>query len=149
MIQAVLGASGLSWDSEMQMSRAQYNVELTSVFKHANRLIRCITDCRISLQDSVGARNALMLDRSLTSRAWDDRPQQMTQIEDVGLASVLKFVSAGITNIDELECTEAHKIESLMSRKPPFGMKIQERLKLFPKLRLSLHIQPNSVRDYS
>jgi ATP-dependent DNA helicase HFM1/MER3 len=90
-----------------------------------------------------------MLDRSLAARAWDDSPMQMKQIEEVGIASIMKFINAGIRTMEDLESTAAHKIETLMSRNPPFGLKILDRLKLFPKLRVSLHIQPNSVNCIS
>jgi len=145
MIQSVLGSANITLDAEMQKNRHQYNMEMSQVFKLASRLIRCIVDCQISLGDSVGVNHALMLDRSLAARAWDDSPMQMKQIEEVGIASIMKFINAGIRSMEDLESTAAHKIETLMSRNPPFGLKILDRLKMFPKLRVSLHVQPNSV----
>jgi ATP-dependent DNA helicase HFM1/MER3 len=149
MIQSVLGSANITMDAEMQKNKVQYNMELSQVFKHASRLIRCIVDCKISLGDSVSVNHALMLDRSLAARAWDDSPMQMKQIEEVGIASIMKFVNAGIRSMEDLESTAAHKIETLMSRNPPFGLKILDRLKMFPKLRVSLHILPNSVSHFS
>ncbi|KAF2786722.1 ATP-dependent DNA helicase MER3 [Melanomma pulvis-pyrius CBS 109.77] len=145
MIQSVLGNANLTWDDEMQKHRSQYNMEITMIFKQASRLIRCIIDCQISLRDAVSINHALMLDRSLGARAWDDSPMQMKQIEDVGVVSIMKFISAGIRSIEDLECTEAHRIEAIMNRNPPFGMKILGRLKLFPKLRVSVHVQSSSI----
>jgi ATP-dependent DNA helicase HFM1/MER3 len=33
----------------------------------------------------------------------------------------------------------------LIGRNPPFGIKVLETVKTFPKLRVSLHVQPSSV----
>ncbi|KAF2706280.1 ATP-dependent DNA helicase MER3 [Pleomassaria siparia CBS 279.74] len=149
MIQSALGTAILTWSGDMLKHKRQYTMELGLVIKHASRLIRCIIDCQISLGDSVGVRQALMLARSLAARAWDEGQWQLKQIEDVGPASIMKFTAAGIKSIEDLECTEPHKIENLMGRLPPFGLKILDRLKSFPKLRVSLQIQPGSIHKTS
>jgi ATP-dependent DNA helicase HFM1/MER3 len=86
-----------------------------------------------------------MLERSLGARAWDDSPLQMKQIEAIGVVAVRKFVNAGIKCIEDLEGCEPHRIESLLSRNPPFGLKVLERAREFPKLRVSLHAQSSTV----
>jgi ATP-dependent DNA helicase HFM1/MER3 len=86
-----------------------------------------------------------MVQRSLCARAWDDGPLQMKQIKDVGVVSVRKLVNAGIRSMDELEYTEAYRIEAILGRNPPFGLRLLEQLKPFPKLRVSVQIVPDSV----
>ena len=115
------------------------------VFKYITRLVRCIIDCQICLGDSVSINNALMLERSLTARVWDDSPLQMKQIDGIGVVGVRKLINIGIRSIEELDCTDPHRIEMALGRNPPFGMQILEKLKDFPKLRVSLHVQPKSV----
>lgn len=90
-----------------------------------------------------------MIERSLGSRTWDDSPLQLKQIEGIGAVAVRKFVNAGIRSIEDLEAADAHRIETLISRNPPFGMKVLEAVKSFPKLRVSLHAQPSSVSTIS
>jgi ATP-dependent DNA helicase HFM1/MER3 len=64
----------------------------------------------------------------------------MKQIEQIGVVAVRKLAGAGITDIEELEATEAPQIDMILSKNPPFGMKLLARLKEFPKLRVSMKI---------
>lgn len=105
-----------------------------------NRLIRCLIDCLISREDSVAARNALELARSFGAKVWDHSPLQMKQIEQIGVVAVRKLAAAGITDIEELETTEAPRIDMILSKNPPFGMKLLARLKEFPKLRVTMKV---------
>lgn len=78
-------------------------------------------------------RNALELARSFAARVWDNSPLQMKQIEQIGIVAVRKLAGAGITSIAALEDTEAHRIDMILSKNPPFGMKVLARLAEFPK----------------
>lgn len=147
IIQAALGSADISWNGEAAKHKTQFTIETQVVFKSVCSLIRCIIDCQISLGDSVSIHSALMLERSLGSRIWDDSPLQMKQIEGVGVVAVRKFVNAGIRSMEDLEACDAHKIEALIGRNPPFGMKILDIVRSFPKLRVSLHAEPQSVRS--
>lgn len=136
VIQSVLGALDLPTDDYKQ--RLEYGTAKAIVFQHATRLIRCIVDCQLYLEDAIATRSALMLARSLGAQVWDDSPLHMKQLEAVGLVYVRKLVAAGITSVEDLENTEAHRIESSLSRNPPFGTDLQAKAKAFPKLRVSL-----------
>jgi ATP-dependent DNA helicase HFM1/MER3 len=130
----------------MATHRSQYNTEVMMIFKSTNSLIRCIVDCQKCSGDSVSTIAALMLERSLGSRAWDDSPLQLRQVPGIGTVATRKLVNAQIRSIEDLEATDAQRIETLIGRNPPFGLEILEALKSFPKLRVSLHVQPSSVR---
>ncbi|CAI6326018.1 unnamed protein product [Periconia digitata] len=145
LIQSVLGAADIPWDGDFGKHRQQYNTEANSVFRSLTRLVRCIIDCQIVQEDAVSINNALLLERSIAARVWDDSPLQMKQIDKIGIVGVRKLASAGIRSIEELECTEPHRIESIIGRNPPFGLSIIEQLKTFPKLRISLSLQANSI----
>ncbi|KAF1977607.1 P-loop containing nucleoside triphosphate hydrolase protein [Bimuria novae-zelandiae CBS 107.79] len=145
LIQSVLGGADISWDGEFAKHRVQYNTEAVVVFKQTNRLIRCIIDCQIYAGDSVSINNALIVERSLAARVWDDSPLQMKQIDTLGVVGCRKLAQAGIRSLEELECTDAHRIEYLLGRNPPYGLKILEKLRAFPKLRVSLQLQASSV----
>jgi ATP-dependent DNA helicase HFM1/MER3 len=145
IIQAILGAADISFEGGMAKHRSQYTMETQIVFKNVGALIRCIIDCQICLGDSVGIHNALMLERSLGARIWDDSPLQMKQIEGIGVVYVRKLANAGIRSMEDLEACDPHRIETLVSRNPPFGLKVLEMVKAFPKLRVSLYAQPSSV----
>lgn len=145
IIQSVLGHTEIAWEGDMAKHKAQYQQEVTMIFKSINSLVRCIIDCQICLGDSVSIHSALMLERCLGSRAWDDSPLQMVQVPNIGTVAVRKLVNAGIRSIEDLESTDARRIETVVGRNPPFGLKILDALRSFPKLRVSLHIQPPSV----
>lgn len=138
VIQSVLGSIELP--TENYKHRIEYSTARALIFQHVHRLIRCIIDCQLYLEDSTTTKNALMLARSLGAQVWDDSPLHMKQLESVGVVSVRKLVAAGITSIEELELTEAHRIETAMSKNPPFGSLLQEKAKLFPKLQVSLRV---------
>jgi ATP-dependent DNA helicase HFM1/MER3 len=136
VIQSVLGAIDLP--TEDHKHRVEYNSAKATIFQHATRLIRCIVDCQLYLEDAVTTRNALMLARSIGAQVWDDSPLHMKQLDGVGLVYVRKLATAGITSVEELENVEAHRIEQAVSRNPPFGSQVQTRAKAFPKLRISI-----------
>ena len=108
------------------------------MFSNIHRLIRCVIDVQVYLQDAVGTRNALELARSLSAGVWDNSPFQMRQIAQIGPVAIRKLALAGINSIEALEAAEAHRIEQVLSKNPPFGNKLISQLRDFPKLRVSV-----------
>ncbi|KAK3113699.1 ATP-dependent DNA helicase MER3 [Teratosphaeriaceae sp. CCFEE 6253] len=136
VIQSVLGAIELPTDDYKQ--KVEYGAARASIFQHAIRLIRCIVDCQLHLDDAVSTRNALMLARSIGAQVWDDSPLHMKQLESLGLVGVRKLAVAGIKSIEDIENAEAHRLEQILSRHPPYGSHLQENARAFPKLRISI-----------
>ena len=149
MVQSVLGGAELIADKDQQKHGAQYVRELGVVWKTVSRLIRCIVDCQVRRADSVSISHALLLQRSICARAWDDGPIQMKQIQGLGDVAVRKLVSAGIRSIEEMEFAESQRIEMVLGRNPPFGLKLLDKLKSFPKLRVSVQVTPDSVSYFT
>ncbi|GAM36720.1 Hfm1 homolog [Talaromyces pinophilus] len=138
LVQAELAAVDFPSAEQFQKHKLQVLQDKAIVFNHINRLIRCIIDCQIHNEDGVAVRNCLELARSFASRVWENSPLQMKQIDQIGVVAVRKLAGAGITSIQELEETEAHKIDMILSKNPPFGMKLLARLAEFPKLRVTI-----------
>ena len=138
LLQAELGSVEFPTDEQYSKHKRQYNQDKAFVFSHVNRLIRCVIDCQIHLQDAITVRNGLELARSLSARVWDNSPHQMKQLPNVGLVAIRKLVMGGINSIEALEAAEPHRIELLMSRNPPFGQKLLASTRDFPKLRVSV-----------
>lgn len=107
------------------------------VFKHCHRIIRCIIDCQLHLRDSISVKSALEIARCLKAKAWENSPLQLRQIEGFGPASIKKLVTAGVRSLRMLEQLEAHKIEAIMSRNPPFGSKAIKSVRDIPRLRVT------------
>jgi ATP-dependent DNA helicase HFM1/MER3 len=143
LIQSELAASEFPSAEQYQKHKFQLQQDKTMVFTHVNRLLRCVVDCQIHNEDGIAVRNALELSRSFAGRAWENSPLQMKQIDQIGIVAVRRLASAGITNIQELEETEAHRIETFLSKNPPFGTKLLSRLADFPKLRVTIKMIGN------
>jgi ATP-dependent DNA helicase HFM1/MER3 len=140
LIQSELGGVEYPDGEQYQKHKFAFQQDKNFVFSHINRLIRCVIDCQISLEDSITTRNALELARSFGAKVWDNCPLQMKQIDQVGIVAVRKLAATGITSIDALEATEPHRIDMIMSRNPPFGMKLLARVADFPKLRVNVKL---------
>lgn len=138
VIQAVLGA--VDFPSQDYKQKMDFNTSKGIIFQNVHRLIRCVVDCQLYLDDSVTTRNALALARSLGAQVWDDSPLHMKQIEGVGLVSVRKLATAGIRTIEDLENAEQHRLEQILSRNPPYGGQLQQKARAFPRLRVSLKL---------
>lgn len=119
---------------QLQKHKLPFMQDKGLVFSHLNRLIRCTIDCQIHLKDAVAVRNALELARSFGARVWDSSPLQMKQIDSIGVVAVRKLVAAGINNFEALEAAEAYRIDTILSKNPPFGTRLLEKLRGFPKL---------------
>ena len=140
ILQSELGCVEFPADEQYVKHKRQFNMEKTILFSHVNRLLNCVTDCQIILQDAVAARHALELSRSVSARIWENSPYQMAQIDQIGLVAIRKLALGGINSIEALEAAEPHRIEMLLSRNPPLGQKILDKLKDFPKLRVSVKL---------
>lgn len=116
LIQTTLGGIDLRNDDRFRGIASQIQSESNSIYQHVTRLIRCIIDCQLQLEDSVATRNALELSRSLGARSWDNSPLELLQVPKLGPVSVRKLVNDGIRSIEELESTEPHKIEHILRK---------------------------------
>ncbi|KAI9758830.1 MAG: hypothetical protein M4579_002776 [Chaenotheca gracillima] len=146
IIQNELGGMEFPASEQFQKHRQQYQHDKGTIFQHIQRLIYCIVDCQLHLKDSTAVRHGLELARSFASKVWDTSPLQMRQIDQIGAVAVRRLMAAGINNIESLEATDSHRIEMIMSRNPPFGHKILDKVKEFPKLKISASIVGKNVR---
>lgn len=138
IIQSELGGVEFPAEEQYAKFRRQYQQDKIIIFNHIHRLVRCVIDCQIYLQDSVNVRHALELARSFAAGVWDNSPHQLKQVPNIGPAAVRRLANGGINSIETLEAAEPHKIEMLLSKHPPYGSRILAVLTDFPKLRVSV-----------
>lgn len=138
IIQAELGGVDFPAHEQYVKHRKQYQQDKVVIFSQIHRLIRCVVDCQIHLEDATVVRHALELSRSFAAQVWDNSPYQMKQLPQIGPVAVRKLAVGGINSIEALEMADAHRIEMLVSKNPPFGTKLLACLKDFPKLRVSV-----------
>ncbi|OAL22111.1 hypothetical protein AYO22_07471 [Fonsecaea multimorphosa] len=146
LIQAELGSVPLPDGENHKKHHQQSRIDKIPVFAHANRLIRCIIDCQLHLEDGVSARNALELGRSLAARVWDNTASQLRQVEGLGEVAVRRLASASINSINTLLNTEPSRIEVILGKNPPFGFQLLQKLESFPNLRVSVKETAREVR---
>ena len=147
IIQSELGGVEFPADEQFAKFKRTFQQDKNVIFNHIHRLIRCVIDCQIHLQDAVTVRHALELARGFAARVWDNSPHQMKQVPNIGPAAVRRLANGGINSLESLEAAEPHKIEMVLSKHPPFGSRILAVLKDFPKLRVSVKmagkVRPN------
>ena len=140
ILQAELGGVEFPANEQYAKYKRQFSQDKNILFSHIHRLIHCVIDCQIHKQNAVAARHALELARSFSARVWDNSPYQMKQFPQIGLVAIRKLAMGGINSIETLEATEPHRIELLLSKNSPFGQKLLDNLKGFPKLRVSIRL---------
>ena len=140
IVQSELGGVDFPTDEEFTKHRKQFNQDKSRLFSNIYRLIRCVIDCHIEMQDAIGVRHGLELARSLGARVWDNSPFQMKQIPQIGAVAIRKLVLGGFTSIEALEAAEPHRVEILLGKNPPFGRRILTSVQAFPKLRVSVKL---------
>ena len=140
IMQAELGGVEYPGEDAFKKYKSQFFLDSGLIFANVHRLVRCFVDCQIYLQDGPATRHALELGRSLGARAWENSPFQMKQLPNIGPISVRKLVMAGISSIEALEITEASRINTILSKNPGFGERLESDLKKFPKPRVSVRL---------
>ncbi|KAF8582310.1 P-loop containing nucleoside triphosphate hydrolase protein [Ramaria rubella] len=136
IMQAVLGGIPLN-SSEYKTADSQPFLEALTVFKHAARIARTIVEVAIVKQSGAILKYGMELVRSLTAKAWEDRPMVLRQIEQIGEKSIkvdhcviLDYTTnvigqvlaqSGIATLAALRRTSPGRLEQLLNRRPPFG----------------------------
>lgn len=146
LIQAELGNVAIPDGENYKKHHQQHRIDKLTVFAHAHRLIRCIIDCQIHLEDAISTRHALELGRSLAAHVWDNTASQLRQIDGLGEVAVRKLASATISSIDTLLNTEPARIELVLGKNPPFGYQLLKKLESFPNLRVSVKETGREIR---
>ncbi|KAF3916839.1 hypothetical protein ABW20_dc0109455 [Dactylellina cionopaga] len=136
LIQFEIGCMDFPTTGGLQKYRATLLQDKSLIFQHLHRLIRCICDIKLFLRDSVSCRNSLELARCIEAKVWENSPSMLLQLDGLGIVGVRKFVNNDIKTIERLDALEAHKIEMIVSRNPPYGAKLKQDIAGIPRFRL-------------
>ncbi|KAG4443821.1 hypothetical protein IFR05_000721 [Cadophora sp. M221] len=140
LIQIQLGGIEDPAEKDFATVRRQFGMEKTIIFERIQRLIHCVVDCKAHDCDSISARHALDLARSISAGFWEFSNLQLRQIPQFGPVATRKLVSNSIQSVEELGKMDTATIERLMSKNPPFGRKIKDTISTFPSLRIASEI---------
>ena len=141
LIQARLGCVPLNKNDKKKISGPQLRqlaLDTNGALSHARRLIRCMIDIFIHRNDSIAARSALELARSIAAGVWDDTVMQVKQLAGIGDVYMRKLAAANIKTIDQIFNTESHRLEVILSKNPPFGLDLHKKAAEFPMLHVSV-----------
>ncbi|KAB8296775.1 hypothetical protein EYC80_002192 [Monilinia laxa] len=140
MVQAQLGGIELLANSDFRIISRQFSMETNIILERLQRLIRCVVDCKAVDCDSISARFALDLSRSIAASYWEKSSLQLRQIPQIGPASLRKLASNHVNTVEKLASLDTSGIERVMSKNPPFGKKMKDNLINFPQLTLTAQI---------
>ncbi|KAF4615166.1 hypothetical protein D9613_003174 [Agrocybe pediades] len=137
LVQAVLG--GITFNNPNYKSvDSQPHLEAFSVFKHIVRVARGALDVAVVKKDGLQIKNGLELVRCLSAKAWEDRAIVFRQIEHIGEKSIKVLAEHGITSLDILRKQNPLRIETLLNRRPPFGLEVLSCLAEFPQYMIKI-----------
>jgi ATP-dependent DNA helicase HFM1/MER3 len=144
MIQNQLGGAELLGPDGKDFNTRQYATDKTIIFDRIQRLIRCIIDCKSADCDAIATRYALELARSLSAEFWENSNLQLRQVPQIGPVAHRKLVAGCINSIEKLFSLDPATVERIVSKNPPFGMKMLDCLISFPHLTLTGEILGNA-----
>ncbi|KAH8896664.1 P-loop containing nucleoside triphosphate hydrolase protein, partial [Thozetella sp. PMI_491] len=148
LLQATLGIVQYQDTKEASKLKWQLLAETKVVFELAQRIARCVIECKEFESDSISMKAALELARSAAAEAWEGRSSQLTQIPGFGPASVKRLAGRGVHTIRQLWERDYTGIENLMGRNPPFGKSTMVALERFPRFQLEAEIAyPKDVKS--
>ncbi|KAF4576318.1 Sec63 [Pleurotus pulmonarius] len=137
LLQAILGGISLS-SPEYKSADSQPNLEALGIFRHISRIARALVEVAIVKKLGSQVKCGLEVLRCLTAKAWEDRPVVLRQIEQIGEKSLKVLAEHGVASIDSLRAQDTLRIETLLNRRPPFGLDLMNSLKSFPQYFIKL-----------
>ncbi|KAK6344132.1 Sec63 [Orbilia brochopaga] len=136
LIQFEIGCMDYPTTEGLQKYRQTLLQDKSMIFQQLHRLIRCICDIKVFLRDAISCRNALELARCIDAKVWENTSSMLLQLDGLGAIGVRKFVNNNIKTIEQLGALEAHRIEMIASRNPPYGAKLKHDIAGIPRFRL-------------
>jgi ATP-dependent DNA helicase HFM1/MER3 len=133
-------------DKEFSIIKRQFQSEKSIIFERVLRLIRCVVECKAYECDAISTCNTLELLRSIAAGYWENSTLQLRQLPTIGPAAVRKLVQSNVKTVGQLAAMDPAAIERVMSRNPPFGMKILGFVTNFPRLTLQAEIKKKIIR---
>ncbi|TFK42447.1 hypothetical protein BDQ12DRAFT_732098 [Crucibulum laeve] len=144
LIQAVLAGISLN-TPEFKSAESQPYLEAFGIFRHVARIARAVVEVAVARKSGAQIRNGLWLRvsptslmRCLSAKAWEDRPIVLRQIEHLGEKSIKVLAEHGITSLEILRKQNTLRIETLLNRRPPFGLQVLSSVEKLPRYSLEV-----------
>lgn len=128
--------SGIDYPNDPDLTKLQHSFKQDNflVFKHVNRLLKCLIDCFIEKKDFISLKSCLFLFRSVNSQGWEDSSASLRQLSSIGLAYIKKFENYNISSFKQIKELELSRLEYYLGLKPGQANKIKSQVESLPNL---------------
>ncbi|GJQ72303.1 putative ATP-dependent DNA helicase [Trypoxylus dichotomus] len=131
IIQAILGS--------LEISEPSLLVEGQRIMRVGGRLLNCLSEYFEGKEDYYQALlSSLTLAKCFHARIWENSPYVSRQLEGIGVTLSNALVEAGKTTFKEILNSNPRDLERIINKRPPFGNRIQDQVKMLPQYDLSL-----------
>lgn len=117
------------------------------VFKHCQRLLKCMIDTFITKRDGNSLKNALYLLRCINGNTWEDSSGVVRQLKLIGLVAHRKLVNQRILTFQDISNLSEEQLEYYLGIRLGLGNKIKEDLSLLPNLIIRMKPDKYEVVD--
>ncbi len=108
------------------------------IFSQVVRLVRCIKECCLLRNDSGSLISAMLLNRCLQGRTWNDTSTILRQLRGIGSAYVRVLAFRGVKTFEDLRHVQEHEVELWCNRSTPFGQNLLRELDRIPQYELTI-----------
>lgn len=133
IVQCVLGDISL-----FNLGNSQLAMEATNVMSNISRITKCLIDCSIQDKNAVKLKFALELYQSLQAKMWSTSPYVAKQIEGIGPSHAKSLARANLINMEQLRNCDPGRLEMILHRNPPFGIKLKKHIESIPHFFLNV-----------
>lgn len=124
-------------DDEVLLKLPALRMEAIRLCQLCVRIVRCMVDymlARVTEVQFAAMNTGIELRRCLERKQSPTGNQVLKQLKGVGDATSRQLRDAGITSFDQLEHSQARKLEGILGKNPPYGNDLLAKLKAIPKL---------------
>jgi ATP-dependent DNA helicase HFM1/MER3 len=130
-LQAVIGGVSLGEGKNRAHTLHQ---DAAVILQQAQRISRGMVAIFLAKRDPISMVNAIRLGRAIQTKLWNDSNLVLRQVDGLGPQLCKLLLNGGIQSFSDLKQMEAHKIELITNRHPPFGSKVLESVQAMPEL---------------
>ncbi|GAA5802642.1 hypothetical protein HPULCUR_008115 [Helicostylum pulchrum] len=113
-------------------------IEASNILTTISRITKCVIDCSIYEKNPIKLKFAVELYQSLQAKMWSTSPYVARQIDGIGLQFAKTLAQANMISMEQLRNCDPGRIEMILKRNPPFGVKMKKNLDAIPHFILNV-----------
>lgn len=116
------------------------------VFKHVSRILRAMMDVFVEKKNAKSLINLGYVMRSITAKGWEGSPNELKQLDTVGIQSIKKLVNHNVLTLMDAKALSQTQIEQFLGLKVGAGAKLKRALSSIPKIDVEAHLNGSEVQ---